>query len=198
MWPRKKSHYSDLKSILSKKLEDATVVYETAEWKRTCEIAVGGLRAVGFFEGAEDPKLDKLLAIGSRGQTIIDCLSGKVTYRNRQEDGYDPQNLIAWDLSGQNAEPVRMSGVDGGGLNKATLDGWSVECLPINWPIHHYVLQHPGGSLLSDHKLGRESRFDLIDFDLESLVWGFSNSGNNLLQTRFGDVILWSRRNASR
>lgn len=178
---------------IAKELSGAFTVNETVEWKRSAEVVVGGLIAVGFFEGRESPNLDKLLAVGSKGQTIIDCQSGDVVYRNRDHDGYSHDTLTAWDLSGVNSDPVRMSGVGGGGLKRFTSDGWSVEAIPIAWPIYYYVLQHPGSSIFSDYKLGRKPKFDLLDYDYQQMAWGFSNSGNSLLLTSSSDVILWSR-----
>ena len=179
--------------VIAKELSGAPSVNETIEWKRSAEVVVGGLIAVGFFEDRESPNLDMLLAVGSRGQTIIDCQSGNVVYRNRNQDGYDHDTLTAWDLSGGNPDPVRMSGVGGGGLKRFTSDGWSVEAIPVKWPIFYYVLQHPGSSVFSDYKLGRKPKFDLLENDYQQMAWGFSNSGNSLLLTSSSDIIIWSR-----
>lgn len=191
MFGKKKA--KDKFEIIAEKLRAAKNVEETLDWKRSCEIAVGGLIAVGFYESADKPHLDKLIAIGSQGQTIIDCLSGEIVYRNREQDGYDPATLSAYDLSGQGTVPIRMSGIDGGGLKRCTQDGWSVEAIPIEWPIFYYILQYPETSIYSDHVLGRVSEFELIDYDYQQTAWGFSNSGNTLLLTSSSDIILWSR-----
>ncbi|WP_122073309.1 hypothetical protein [Pseudophaeobacter sp. EL27] len=190
MFGKKKNDKFD---VVTETLSRAMVVTETTGWKRTAEVVVGGLVALGFYESKDSPQLDKLVAIGSQGQTVVDCLSGQITYRNRERDGYDPETLSAWDLSGGTNELVRMSGIDGGGLKPYTKDGWSVEALPVAWPIYYYILQHPGSSIFTDHTLGREPKFDLLDADYKQMAWGFSNSGNSLLLSSSSDIIIWTR-----
>ncbi|MEC8292243.1 MAG: hypothetical protein VX083_02000 [Pseudomonadota bacterium] len=189
----KKKH--DKFEAISEKLKRARIATETSDWKRTTEVVVGGLVALGFYESKDSPKVDKLLAIGSQGQTVIDCLSGQIVYRNRAQDGYDQETLSAWDLSGGTPESIRMSGIDGGGLKLCTKDGWSVEAIPIAWPIYHYILQHPGSSIYTDQSIGRESKFELLEFDYKQMAFGFSNSGNSLLLTSSSDITVWTRAN---
>jgi len=179
--------------LVKKQLNAASVVDGVEGWRITAEFTVGGLSAVGFFTTDSTPQLDRLIAVGSRGQTIVDCRSGEVVYRNRDHDGYDPDTLTAWDLSGSCEEPVRMTGLEGGGLKTCTKDGWSVEAIPAGWPIYHYVLQQPGSSILIDIDAKRKPRFVLLDYDYLAMAWGFSPSGNSLLLTNSGDIRIWTR-----
>ena len=181
-----------MKPIIDKLLSE-TVTAPAKPWKRCCEHAVGGLRAVGFLKSQGQACVDKLLAIGSNGQTVIDCFSGEIISRNREKDGYDENELTGWVLSSNYSEPIPMSGIDGGGLKACTEDGWSVDSISINWPIYHFILQHPGSNIFLDHKLSRESEFDLIDFDHKAVAWGFSWSGKTLVLATSSDVIIWTR-----
>lgn len=156
-------------------------------WRLIGEVAVGGLVAVGFAVGSE-----RLLIVGSAGQTIVDCTTGQRVFRDRACDGYCAETLSAHELDQVPSETIRMCGLHGGGLLSITADGWSVDALAIDWPRHFFILNHPGSDVFMT-KLGRVPEFAVVAHDYEARAFGFSWTGRTLIIADGAGVRIWGR-----
>lgn len=178
---------------VTKRLRKTEKTRETPEWKLTTCAAIDGLLGVGFLRN-DAIEQDKVLIVGNAGQTLLDCTTGEQLHRNREDDGFDVETLTAFDLRQNGCPlPVQMAGLYGGGLHTVTDDGWTVEAIAADWPIHYYILNRPGHSIYLDAKLGDDTQFYLFEKDYENRAWGFSPSGNSLIYACSSDVTIWSR-----
>lgn len=178
---------------LKRALSVATIVSSPGLWKQTVHLGVGGLFAVGF-----DTKTENLVVVSMNGQSVIDCSTGQLIYRNREQDGFNNKWLNATRLDSPNCSPINMAGLYGGGLKASTSDGWSVKSFPIEWPETYYILEPPDSSIYyADEKWRGHSKncsFFLLGKDRgESCAFGFSWSGKFLVLASTSDLFVWSR-----
>jgi len=156
------------------------------EWEHKIGYAVGGLQAVGFYRNSE-----KLLVVSSRGQSVIDCETGERIHRDRDNDGYDPDQLLAHATNDESLELVNMSGMDGGNLRFGNQSGWSLEWIPANWPKGYLVLNRPGSSVYMT-SYGKIPDSYILYEDYAPLAWGFSWSGRTFISACSSDVDIWT------
>jgi hypothetical protein len=171
------------------RIVSAPVTAPPPPWRHIKTVPVGGLFAVGFEEESE-----RLLIVSASGQALFDCLAGERISRNVEKDGYDPYRLIAYAVGPELGSPVRMSGLHGGGLPEYTMDGWSVEAIPLYWPQRILVLTPPG-SRLWGNAAGKPPEFFKMQEDLatELRAFGFSWTGKTLIIAESDGVTVYSR-----
>lgn len=156
-------------------------------WRLIGNVAVGGLVAVGFASSSE-----RLLIVGSSGQTIVDCTTGHRLFRDRERDGYCAETLSARGLDQSSSEEIRMCGLHGGALRSVTTDGWSACALAIEWPRQFFILNHPGSDVFMT-KLGRAPEFSVLSSDYEARAFGFSWTGRTLILADGSGITIWGR-----
>lgn len=166
---------------------------EFGPWKLVVERAVGTLFAVGFERESEN-----VLAISSNGQGVIDCKTGDLLYRNREDGGFDLENLSGRRLDIAGSPSINMAGPCGGGLKQETSDGWTVASYPIDWPETYFIAQPPGASIFwADPKWSefrKDSTFFLLERDVsDAVAFGFSWSGKSLLWADSARFLVWGR-----
>ncbi|MCB9780541.1 MAG: hypothetical protein H6742_18385 [Alphaproteobacteria bacterium] len=183
------SHRSRLVSLLS----SVPVREPPPPWRRTTFLAVGGLTEVGFGRQS-----DLLLIVSSAGRGLVDCASGELVGRDRQEpdDGwYDAAELLASGIDRLEDELVPIAGLHGGGLALTTDDGWAVTVAYPNWPEAWVVLQagfthiymeptQPGRHLPSCSRIFQQE---------EVRAAGFSPTGRSLVVATSSDVTAFHR-----
>lgn len=178
---------------IRKALLEAEPVRDVPSWRFVTQRAIGGLWAVGF-----ERKSETLLAVSSQGQGVIDCTTGELISRNREENGYNLHKLQATRLDTLKSDPIDMCGIDGGGLRSSTVDGWTVDSFPIEWPETHYILQPPGASIYFHQKDWRDHKKDASFYLLERSsaerrAFGFSWTGKTLIWADGSDLYIWNR-----
>lgn len=174
-------------------LESAEPAQDMPPWRLVAHRAIGGLWAVGFERQSE-----MMLVVSSSGQSVIDGTTGEVLYRNREEDGYNLHRLQASRLDNPKTAPIHMSGLDGGSLRSSTVDGWTVDQLPINWPETYSILQPPGASIYflkkEWRKVKRDASFYVLQNEATEIrAFGFSWTGKTLVWADSSDLYIWSR-----
>jgi hypothetical protein len=152
-------------------------------WRMLPQVAVGGLAAVGFDESG-----NYFLVVSSSGRGLFDCKTGeRVARDNSPVDAVlNARRLECQGIGPVSHENIRVAGIDGGGLPTAGHDGWSIECLPLNWPDVHVLLLGPGQSIYST-----TSEFTKLVVEREVRAAGFSPVGNVLAVATSSDFTLW-------
>ena len=174
-------------------LVSSPTMQSASPWRLVTETAVGGAVAAGF-----DRATDELLVVTSTGQGIFDTTTGQRTYRNRENSGYDHENLEATRLDKKAEQPIPMAGDDGGGLRRSTSDGWTVDVMQMKWPTSYGILQSPGASIYfldpKWKKYEKDATFQVVK-KLEGLpvAFGFSWSGQTLVWLDRSDLVIWAR-----
>ena len=153
-------------------------------------IAVGGLRAVGFDRDSE-----LLLVVSSAGRGVIDCQTGMKVARDTNEYYEDGQKLEAEGVGPLDGKTIRVSGLCGGGLSTCTSDGWSVEVVTLDWPVHYLLLLEPY-STLYDSLRGQPKRFHKISSESEVRAFGFSSTGKSLVVATSSEAVVFARDDA--
>jgi len=182
-WKRK---LTDWHSKIVEAVDEAQVNPNPKGWKLVTVFAVGGLHAVGFEENSEN-----LLVVSSNGQSVFDCLTGIQLYRNRENNGYDSQKLKAHRLDDANSSPIRMAGLQGGGLRTLTDDGWSLTLVHSSWPQGRLLLQEPNETLFSQEDFIRGKT--VLAEEYEFRVWGFSWTGQVMIWSNEVDIFVYRR-----
>ncbi len=174
-------------------LKKAPISQAPDPWRLVSRIGIGGLTSVGF-----EPATENLLVISGSGQSLIDCSTGQRLYRNREHDGYGPGLLEARRLDVSEADPIRMAGLEGGGMPTLTSDGWTVQSIPLNWPETFHILQPPQASIFfnaghfAPHN--KDGTFYLLEKGAEETrAFGFSWTGQSLIWACSSDLMIWSR-----
>lgn len=171
-------------------LTAAPEVKKFGPWRLVTERAVGGLFAVGFERISED-----LLIISMNGQNVIDCKTGLLVFRDRDQKSFDDEQLYGRRLDKPEAPQIDMAGSCGGGLKRETSDGWTVDDFPIDWPETFLILQPPKASIyMNDPKLAeykKDGTFFLLWKGIgPEVAFGFSWSGKTLLLATSSSVQL--------
>ncbi len=149
--------------------------------------------AVGFEEDT-----DIALIVSSAGQGVVDCNTGELIFRNRDDDGYDERRLLGCRLDASKRAHVPMAGIHGGALKCVTDDGWHAQAITLKWPETCYLLEKPGASIffsqLKFREAGRDGSFTLLSKDAETNVaFGFSWTGKTLVRATSSDIQIWHR-----
>lgn len=174
-------------------LNAAKKVENPSPWRLTARRSIGGLRMIGF-----EPDTEELLIIGNHGSTVIDCSSGAIIARNREQDGYDPRRLQATRPDRDDSNTITMSGLDGGGLIQGTADNWTARTILNGSGTPFYLIEPPGASITFLHSSfdghSKDSTFHLIESGNHAFrAFGFSWTGNSLVWACSSDIAIWSR-----
>ena len=165
---------------------------DTADiWHPVGTHTIGGLVAVGFDRTSEE-----MLIVAENGQSVVDCRSGTLRYRNEDADGYDAPPLKAARLDHPAAERFDMAGMDGGGLRAATSDGWHVDRISLCWPETYCILHPPDASIhaLAQVQRGMGTTFYLMAKEREEIrAFGFSWTGESLVLATASNLRIWTR-----
>jgi hypothetical protein len=156
-------------------------------WRKIGTIAVGGLRAVGF-----DRQSELLLIVSSAGRGVVDCHTGLKVARDGEEYYEGEGHLEARGIGPLQGATLRMAGLLGGGLPISTNDGWSVEVVTLDWPVHEILLLEPFASLY-DSLRGKPSLFHKVGAESELRACGFSYSGRSFVVATSSDITIFGR-----
>lgn len=159
-------------------------------WIRTATFTVAGLMEVGFGRESE-----YLLIVSSSGRGVIDCVHGEKIARDYSEEPRTDCYLECQGIGPLSGESIRMSGMSGGGLPSATVDGWVTETVSLDWPDHHLLLVEPG-SWLYGARYNRPSNFHKLAIESELRAFGFSYSGLTLVIATANQVSIFRREHA--
>jgi len=173
---------------MTQALEAAAPLVSTGPWTQVAALGIGGLTALGF-----DRKCEDMLVTSASGQSVMSGVTGKVLYRNREDDGLDIARLKGTRLDHPAEERFDMAGLYGGGLRTVTDDGWRVlkqrgYCLLCRPKASVHILSVPG----SDDP--KEAAFHVLDKSGEDIrVLGFSWSGRTLVCATPRTLTIWGR-----
>jgi hypothetical protein len=167
------------------RLEPANVF---APWQRLGVLAVGGLWYVGFAD-----RSDLLLLISSAGRGVVDCMSAQKLARDDSEYYLDAGSLEADGIGPLEGQIVRVAGPEGGGLTRATTDGWGIELHPISWPEEELFLCPPGHTMLWEPPGSKPALIKLRPLPSTLVAYGFSPTGKSLVIATSSDVEIYGR-----
>ena len=107
---------------------------------------------VGFAAGT-----DLILVLSAQGRGVFDCTTGDRLARDYEEpigesSWYNDIELWSMGIGPLQGHRVALAGVFGGGLRRATADGWGLELVSPDWPESFIVLypQWIRGSVFDD------------------------------------------------
>lgn len=162
---------------MSETIEDASSLWPTRH-----KVHTGGLFGVGFAVGS-----DLLLVASHAGRGVIDCLSGTVLARDRNEwfpfDEHRRKVAGIGPIAGQ--EIVIAGAVFGGSLSEATDDGWRLSGHLSN--SSDDVIQ-----LVPPSNISRGPGI-FTGFVPEVRVFGFSPTGRTFVIGTGADVSIFAR-----
>jgi hypothetical protein len=154
---------------------------------------VGALQGVGF---AVDPASgrDLLLVTSVDGHGLLDTVTGEKLARDR--DPYPDLPCPDADLSCPGlgpiaGVPVRIAGLNGGGLHTGAHGGWAVDIVSPDWPNARVLLSIDGNPYTGIQGVTWWHVFHSTYSELRAA--GFSPSGNTLVVATSSDVALWTR-----
>jgi hypothetical protein len=157
-------------------------------WRRTVH-AVGGLTEIGYV-----PASDWLLAVTSNGRGLFDCIGGQRVARDHtppeEGDWYDETGLLAQGIGPAEQQLIRLAGLHGGGLPRATRDGWSLELVAPDWPLQSIIIQPPGRCVLVERFADGCAK---IEEDHEIRAFGFSDTGRSFVVAVSHSLMIYSR-----
>lgn len=158
-------------------------------WRVAGVFAVPQLEAIGF-----DRESELLLVISRDSLGVIDCASGETIARKSgtQHDEAPLHLLQAKGIGPLEHSDVGIAGRKGGGLPRATKDGWSLELVTLEWPTQDVLLVPPGNALFVCHE-DEEARFTRIESHPEVHACGFSFSGNSLAIATGDELTIYHR-----
>lgn len=157
-------------------------------WRKTGAFAVGGLESVGFGNAS-----DFLLIASSAGRGVIDCITGELVARDRDDFAFDVGTLICEGIGPLAGQAIRMSGLYGGGLPNSTSDGWSLERHPLSWPADEIFFCPPGQSMLWSPKGTMPMLTKLAGFVSELRAFGFAPTGRSWVLASSSDATVYTR-----
>ncbi len=155
-------------------------------WTLVCNVAVGGLKSVGFA-----PHSELLLVASHSGRGLFDCSTGSRVARdpdNAYEDS--PHTLEAAGIGPLEGRAIKMAGLEGGGLPLTSPQGWLMESLVLDWPETTLLLVEPGSDLYGD-MYGKPAVMHKIFVGLELRAWGFSSTGHSLVVATSSDLTIY-------
>jgi hypothetical protein len=156
-------------------------------WQQKAYFAVGGLRAIGF-----DRSSDSLLVVSSQSRSVIDCKLGRKIAHDDSEYYNGEERLEAKGIGPLRGKIINMAGIHGGGLPLTTSNGWCLELVTIDWPIHELLLIEPGSSLYgSIHS--KPDNFIKIFRESELRAFGFSHTGKSLVIASTHGLVIYGQ-----
>lgn len=144
------------------------------------------MRAVGYSECSR-----YILVETSDGRGLFDCQTGEKILRDREKYPDKEISLICDGFGPIEGQTVRMSGLQGGGLPRATECGWRIELISY-WPLTDILLFEPD-SWLHGKRYGKPHQFTKLWSDYELRGYGFSYSGETLLIGQSSDLYIYSK-----
>lgn len=158
-------------------------------WRVSGVFAVPMMEAIGFDRDSE-----LLLVISRDSLGVIDCASGETIARKSgtQQDAWSKHLLHAKGIGPLEHVDVGIAGRMGGGLPRATEDGWSLELVTLEWPTQDVLLVPPGRALFVCHE-DDDARFVRIDSHPEVHACGFSFSGRSLVIAAGDELTIYHR-----
>ena len=172
---------------LRRRLESLAESPPPSPWRCVGVLAVGGLTEIGFV-----PESDRLLVVSGQGRGLFDATDGTRIARDRIElfENPDSSGASAPAIGPDDGKTVVLAGLHGGGLQRRTADGWSVEVIHLPWPKH--VLFLSSGHLPVSNTEGRAWRL-ADDEPCEFRTAGFSPTGRSLVFATSCDLRMFSR-----
>lgn len=159
-------------------------------WRFAKLLSVGGLTGVGFGNSS-----DLLLVTSHSGRGVVNCRSSAFVARDDGEFRFDIGNLLVEGIGPLAGMPVRVSGVQGGGMPCKTDDGWGIERIPLSWPDDEFILSPPGQTMLWSPPNAQMNLFKLAKFSAEVRAFGFSPTGLSMLVATAADISIFTREN---
>jgi len=161
-------------------------------------VAVGGLQGVGFGVHPETGS-DLLMVVSTDGFGLLDTDTGAKVARDREPGPRVPipdgPDLACPGIGVLAGTRVRIAGLFGGGLHATTDDGWTIDVVAPEWPLHRVILSAAGGR--NDGGPGTTWWHVGNDEDSGELrAAGFSPSGRTLVIATSSDVTLIVRARA--
>jgi hypothetical protein len=158
-------------------------------WRVSGVFAVPQLDAIGFDRDSE-----LLLVLSRDGRGVIDCATGeKIARKSGTQHDAKPTHLLqAKGIGPLEHTDIVIAGRKGGGLPRATHDGWSLELVTLEWPTQEVLLVPPGSALFVCHE-DEDARFVRIESDPEIHACGFSYSGDSLVIAAGDDLTIYHR-----
>ncbi len=156
-------------------------------WETVAIIRIAGPLAVGFVD-----HLELVLVVSSTGTGLVDCATGDLIARDRDDTSYCPATLNVQGLGPVSGTVVRVAGLHGGGLSQETTDGWRVERLTLEWPIESVLLFTPGSRIFNVLS-GQAHEFTKIFEESGVIACGFSPSGSTLLLATADEITIYRR-----
>lgn len=158
-------------------------------WRVSGIFAVPQMEAIGFDRNSE-----LLLVISRDSVGVIDCASGEtIARKSGKHDEVRPQHLLqAKGIGPLENIDVGIAGRKGGGLPRATEDGWSLELVTLEWPTQDVLLVPPGRALFVCHE-DDDARFVRIESHPEVHACGFSFSGKSLVVAAGDELAIYHR-----
>jgi len=158
-------------------------------WRVSGVFAVPQLEAVGFDRDSE-----LLLVVSRDSLGVIDCASGEtIARKSGTQHETMPQHLLkARGIGPLEHVEIGIAGPKGGGLPRATTDGWSLELVTLEWPTQDVLLVPPASALFVCHE-DEDARFTRIESHPEIHACGFSFSGNSLVIATGDELTIYHR-----
>ena len=158
-------------------------------WRVSGVFAVPQLEAIGFDRDSE-----LLLVISRDSLGVIDCASGgTIARKSGTQNETRPQHLLqAKGIGPLEHTDVGIAGRRGGGLPRATGDGWSLELVTLEWPTQEVLLVAPGNALFVCHE-DDDARFVRIESHPDIHACGFSFSGKSLVIATGDELTVYYR-----
>jgi hypothetical protein len=176
------SHQDKLREIL----ERMPMSDVPPPWSVVGGSAVGGLTEIGFVPGTDD-----LLVVSSQGRGLFDTVTGEKLSRDDEEfENLDPTGLSAPGIGRAEGVTVPLAGLHGGGLQRTTRDGWSIEVIQLPWPRHVLFLSSNYKSCYDDS--GNSWKI-CDDGACEYRMAGFSPSGHALVFATSCELVIYGR-----
>ncbi|MDR0181653.1 hypothetical protein [Lysobacter arvi] len=158
-------------------------------WRVSGVFSVPRLDAVGFDRDSE-----LLLVVSHDGLGVIDAGTGeKIARKSGTRMDAKPSHLLrARGIGPLEQVDVAIAGRKGGGLPRATDDGWQLELVTLEWPTQEVLLVPPGSALFVCHE-DEEASFARIESHPEIHACGFSYSGKSLVIAAGDDLTVYHR-----
>ncbi|MDA8746133.1 hypothetical protein N9N28_16025 [Rubripirellula amarantea] len=177
-------HYQDR---LRNRLERLPLCNPPAPWRLVGGSFIGGLTEIGFIGGTAD-----LLVVSSEGRALFDTLTGQKLSHDPSPRFEDPCAIhrMVPAIGKHIGIAVALVGPHGGGLSRATDDGWLIDVIPLPWPCHYLFLS---SNYLRAFDGGGHTWKLCDDAPWSFRAAGFSDSGSTFVFATSGEIVIYSR-----
>ncbi len=162
-------------------------------WKKIGDIAVGGLREVGYNNNEE-----YLVVLSSNGRGIFSCKTGQKVARDYDDyymEKYDSDNGIVEGFDCLKGEKIVCCGLEFEDfLKKETSDGWKVvknPPEPDDSPFERYNVE----KIYLLNKSGNQIIYTTKISVCELRTYGFSTNGMTFIVATSCSLEIWNRSN---